>query len=395
MMKMTRITQLILGLVTLAALVGCEPGQIQQTPPAVTDETADSRIVAQGSTAVPTANPAASRTPTLPPTKTLTPTSTLTPTPTLTPTLTMTHTLTPTITPTPTDTLTPTITNTPVPIASATPTDPASDPNYTPPPTWTPPPMESQVLLDDHYRLRRPIADGGVNWVDRTYPYGGTSGRRLAVHHGVEFVNPRGTPILAAADGTVLFAGNDGTIQVGPQLNYYGNVVIIQHDFASPDGQPVFTVYGHMDRVEVEAGQVVQQGRQLGTVGATGIAQGPHLHFEVRVGDAFDFGATRNPELWIYPFQTFGTLAGQVVDANGAPLYDVTIQVDSMDITRYAFSYGDNSVNGDPEFGENFTLGDLPANYYEVTVRDNGRMRFQKIVYVYSNRTTWVDVELN
>ncbi|MBZ0295923.1 MAG: peptidoglycan DD-metalloendopeptidase family protein [Anaerolineae bacterium] len=392
---MNKSTQLIFVLITLVVLAACDPGQSQQTPLAAVDETPEARVVAQVSTAVPTANLAASRTPTLPPTKTLTPTSTLTPTPTLTPTLTPTNTLTPTITLTPTDTLTPTITNTPVPIASATPTDPSSDPNYTPPPTWTPPPIESQVTINDHYHLRRPIADGGVNWVDRTYPYGGTSGRRLAVHHGVEFVNPRGTPILAAGDGTVLYAGDDLSTQVGPHLNYYGNVVIIQHNFTSPEGLPVFTVYGHMDRVEVETGQTVQQGTQIGNVGATGIAQGPHLHFEVRVGDGFDFGATRNPELWIYPFQTFGTLAGRVVDSNGTPLYDVTLQVESTDITRYAFTYGDASVNGDPAFSENFTLGDLPANYYEVTVRDNGRMRFQKIVYVYPNRTTWVDVELN
>jgi hypothetical protein len=72
----------------------------------------------------------------------------------------------------------------------------------------------------------------------------------------------------------------------------------------------------------------------------------------------------------------------------------VTLQVRSTDITRYAFSYADNSVNGDTVFKENFVLGDLPANYYEVAVNDNGRVRFQKIIYVYPNRTTWIDVQL-
>ena len=377
-------------LVTLFMLAACQPEAPRQTPFALTAAaTSAALVVQQESTAVPTANPAPSRTATLPPTKTLTPT--ITPTPTDTPTLTPT----PTKTLTPTPTLSPTITNTPQPIASATPTDPADDPNNTPPPTWTPPPADASVTVDDHYHLWRPIGDGGVNWVDRTYPYGNTSGGRLQTHHGVEFVNPRGTPILAAADGTVVFAGSDVTTLAGPYNDYYGNVVIIQHHFSAPEGQPVYTLYGHMDRIEVETGQTVTRGTHIGSVGDSGIAQGPHLHFEVRVGDAFSFDATRNPELWIYPFRTFGTLAGRVTSASGSPLYDVTIQVKSNDITRYAFSYADDTVNPDPVFDENFTLGDLPANYYEVLVSENGRVRFQKMIYVYPNQTTWVDVTLN
>jgi murein DD-endopeptidase MepM/ murein hydrolase activator NlpD len=353
-------------------------------------ESASSAQVAQvASTVVPTADPAPSRTATIPPTRTLTPT--ITPTFTLTPTIT----LTPTATRTPTITLSPTLTLTSSPIPSATPTSPGDDPNNTPLPTWTPPPVDVVVQINDHYRLRRPIGEGGVNWVDRTYPYGGTSGGRLQVHLGVEFVNPRGTPILAAADGTVVYAGDDSIRLVGPRSNYYGNVVIIGHDFTDAAGLPVYTLYGHMDRIEVEAGQRVQQGMHIGKVGDSGIAQGPHLHFEVRVGDAFDWSATRNPELWLYPFRTFGTLAGRVTDANGNSLYDVTLQIESTDIRRYAFSYAGREVNPDPVFCENFTVGDLPANYYEVSVRENGRMRFQRIIYVYPDRTTWIDVQLN
>jgi hypothetical protein len=72
----------------------------------------------------------------------------------------------------------------------------------------------------------------------------------------------------------------------------------------------------------------------------------------------------------------------------------VTLQVQSADLSRYAFSYADNTVNADPTFEENFTLGDLPANYYEVTVSERGRLRFRKLIYVYPNRSTWVDVQL-
>ena len=300
----------------------------------------------------------------------------------------------PTLTFTPTDTLTPTQTLTSVPIASATPTNPADDPNNTPAPTWTPPPPDPASQIADHYRFRRPIADGGVNWVARTYPYGSTAGGSLQVHHGVDMENPRGTPIIAAADGVVLFAGDDSTTMFGPQNVYYGNVVVIQHPFTDASGQPVFSLYGHMQRVDVQPGQAVKVGDQIGMVGDSGVALGPHLHFEVRVGDAYSFGATRNPELWIYPYQGYGTLAGRVTDENGTPLYNAPIQVKSAKLTRYIFSYADNSVNPDPVFGENFVLGDLPADYYEVTVSDNGRIRFQKIVYIYANHTTWVDIQL-
>lgn len=381
---MLRSKLFLLALVSI--LAACQPHAAEQTPFAVTMDISVQVIAvmqAITSTPVPTLNPV-TPTPVSSPTATYRPILSNTPKPTLTPS----KTLTPTITPTPS------ITNTLRPIASATPTDPASDPNNTPVPTWTPPPANPVVEIADHYRLRRPISESGVNWIDRTYPYGSTGGGRFQVHHGVEFNNPRGTPILAAADGVVFHAGDDVTTVFGAHPSYYGNLVVIQHNFTSPEGQAVYTLYGHMDKVEVQTGQTVQAGTQIGQVGDSGIAMGPHLHFEVRVGDPYSFGATRNPELWIYPYRTFGTLAGRVTDATGAVLRDVTIQVKSTDITRYAFSYAGDSVNGDPTFGENFTLGDLPANYYEVSVNENGRVRFQQIVYVYPNRTTWIEVKL-
>ena len=351
----------------------------QATPFAVTSVPSPNvRVVQQVSTAVPTAD-----------FSTLTPTTTPTPTNTATPS----NTPTPTATRTPTATLSPTATETPFPTATVL-LSASEDATGEPPPTWTPPPEDPAVFVNDHYRLSRPIADGGVNWVDRTYPYGNTSGGRLQVHHGVEFVNPRGTPVLAAGDGTVIHAGSDAATQYGPYTTYYGNVVVIQHDFTSPEGLPVFTLYGHLDRIEVETGQRVERGTKVGYVGDSGIAQGPHLHFEVRAGNAFDFGATRNPELWIRPFFKFGTLAGRVTDASGSVLRDVSIQVRSTDIRRFAFSYADDSVHSDPAFDENFTLGDLPANYYEVSVTDNGRIRFRETIYIYPDRTTWVDVRL-
>jgi len=249
--------------------------------------------------------------------------------------------------------------------------------------------------LNDHYLFGRPISSNGTNWVDRNYPYGNTRGGRLQVHHGVEFVNPQGTPIRAAGAGVVFYAGDDLSTQFGPILNYYGNLVIIQHAATDANGQPVYTLYGHMVRVEVQTGQAVEEGDNIGMVGGTGVALGPHLHMEIRVGDPYNFGVTRNPELWLKPFRTYGVLAGRVTDATGNILLDVSLTIESRRLTRYAFSYAGTSVNADSVFGENFTMGDLPADWYTVTVGEGGRVRFRQLIYIYPDRTTWLNVVLN
>jgi murein DD-endopeptidase MepM/ murein hydrolase activator NlpD len=87
-------------------------------------------------------------------------------------------------------------------------------------------------------------------------------------HLGVDYGAPTGTPVRVVGDGTVKFAG---------QQNGYGNVVIVQH---SGDRE---TVYAHLSRILVRAGQHVGQGDHIGNVGMTGWATGPHLHFEFRV----------------------------------------------------------------------------------------------------------------
>jgi murein DD-endopeptidase MepM/ murein hydrolase activator NlpD len=380
-------------IVMMLLLAACSPAA--PTPFAATVPSAG-QVVLQP-TLTPSNTPTVTPTPTqtFTPTPTATYTPTLTPTPTFTPTATYTPSLTPTLTPS----LTPTLTRTFTPIPTATFANPEDDPNYTPAPTWTPPPEPLGTTSNIRQVLRRPIPNARRDFVDRTYPYGGTSGGRYRTHHGVEFQNPVGTPILAAANGTIYYAGDDISRVFGPQADYYGNVIVIQHGIATPEGQTVYTLYGHLSRIDVSTGAVVAAGDQIGVVGAEGIAIGPHLHFEVRVGDPDCFCATRNPELWIRPYFGFGTLAGRVTDANGSVLQDVTIQVENATgdrgVPRFAFSYADGSVNSDPGLGENFTLGDLPANYYDVTVRANGRRLFQQVVYIYPNKTTWLDVQLS
>jgi murein DD-endopeptidase MepM/ murein hydrolase activator NlpD len=82
-----------------------------------------------------------------------------------------------------------------------------------------------------------PCPRGGVVWTDKVYPYGGTRGGTLRPHHGVEFMVPNGTPMLAAASGTVVVAGNDSVEVYGPQTGFYGNLVVIELD-SRYQGQP-------------------------------------------------------------------------------------------------------------------------------------------------------------
>jgi murein DD-endopeptidase MepM/ murein hydrolase activator NlpD len=85
----------------------------------------------------------------------------------------------------------------------------------------------------------------------------------------VDYGAPAGTPVRVIGDGTVEFAG---------WQNGYGNVVQVRHD------KERTTLYAHLSRIDVRKGQKVEQGQNVGAVGATGWATGPHLHFEFRVG---------------------------------------------------------------------------------------------------------------
>lgn len=295
----------------------------------------------------------------------------------------------PLVTPIPTHTPRPLVT--PTPAASATrlaSPPPSFAPSQTPIPSVTP----NQAL--GHLLLGRPILDVGNGTVSRTYPYGGTNGGRLQVHHGVDLVNPIGTPIHAAGDGTVVYAGDDLTTLFAPINNYYGNLVVIQHNILSPEGFPVFTLYGHMQQVTARIGQVVREGDVIGVVGASGIALGPHLHFEVRIGSAFDFDATRNPEMWMKPYPRFGLIAGRITTAAGTLAQGVTLVIHSDLIDRRTYTYGDDSVNPDGAYGENFAIGDLPADHYTVTVIQGGQVRFNTQVTVLPDQMIWLDVPL-
>lgn len=107
---------------------------------------------------------------------------------------------------------------------------------------------------------------------------------RYAMHEGLDFSAPSGTPILAASGGVVLVA----KYQSG-----YGNSVEIDH------GNGLITRYAHASRLLVKPGDVVERGQEIARVGSSGRSTGPHLHFEVRLA-----GQPLDPRLFLGPQQT-------------------------------------------------------------------------------------------
>jgi murein DD-endopeptidase MepM/ murein hydrolase activator NlpD len=99
----------------------------------------------------------------------------------------------------------------------------------------------------------------------------------IRAHQGVDYAAPAGTPVQAAGDGKVIFAGRKGG---------YGNCVILQH------GNDITTLYGHLSRfaAKLHVGQRVHQGELIAYVGMTGLATAPHLHYEYRIA-----GVHKNP----------------------------------------------------------------------------------------------------
>jgi murein DD-endopeptidase MepM/ murein hydrolase activator NlpD len=126
--------------------------------------------------------------------------------------------------------------------------------------------------LQELAQRRYALPDSGT----LTQGYGGRWG-----HPGIDIAGPYGSPVLAAANGVVAFAG---------QQSGYGNFIEIKES----DG--TYTAYGHLASIGVSVGQRVHAGQQIGQEGSTGESTGPHLHFEVRLGLN---GPTEDPLAWL------------------------------------------------------------------------------------------------
>ncbi len=266
----------------------------------------------------------------------------------------------------PTETLT-------APAARVIPSPTTSSPTETPIPCD---PLTAEFCITEgHFVLQRPILPPGDDSVEGTYRFASTAAGTREAHHGVEFINGTGTPVQAAADGEIIFAGPDKEAVYSPWAGFYGNVVVIQH------AEEMFTLYAHLSVMDVEEGQEVLAGQKIGEVGLTGSANGSHLHFEVRRGDVEDYFSALNPELWLTPRMDEGVLAISVVNAQGKfQNADFTIQ--SADATYFIKTYEDASLVGN----ENAALG-LKAGRYRIALLFNGTI-YERWVEVQSGKFT-------
>jgi murein DD-endopeptidase MepM/ murein hydrolase activator NlpD len=113
---------------------------------------------------------------------------------------------------------------------------------------------------------------GGGNYLSQYFHYG---------HYAIDIAADYGAKVVASAPGKVIFAGW--------KSNGGGYQVWISH------GSNIYTTYNHMSAVTVSRGESVSRGEQVGRIGASGLATGPHCHFEVWVGRIWDGGTRVNP----------------------------------------------------------------------------------------------------
>jgi murein DD-endopeptidase MepM/ murein hydrolase activator NlpD len=130
-----------------------------------------------------------------------------------------------------------------------------------------------EASLPTYSPVNYPALSSSFGW--RQNPVTG----RYAMHDGLDFSAPRGTPIRAASGGVVTEAGAAGA---------YGKMVEINH------GNGFVTRYAHASQLDVNVGDIVEKGQLIGNVGSTGRSTGPHLHFEVRLA-----GHPLNPDLFL------------------------------------------------------------------------------------------------
>ncbi|MCB0185215.1 MAG: M23 family metallopeptidase, partial [Caldilineaceae bacterium] len=186
---------------------------------------------------------------------------------------------------------------------------------------------------------------------------------------------------------------------LGPYNNFYGNAVVIRlnRKLAVAGGElDVFLLYGHLSQVTVQVGDQVRPEDVVGMVGMTGIAIGPHLHVEIRLGANTYFNNV-NPYLWVAPLEGNGAVAVRVLTADGRTWPNARIS-----LVRYAggtaawarqiITYMDvECIGPDPAWGENGAMDGVPAGSYYVIGVVNGE-RLSAEITVEAGRTSFVEL---
>ncbi len=235
--------------------------------------------------------------------------------------------------------------------------------------------------IPSHFIFGRPFKDSIPFWPVPELRYGsGTNySSRSGIHTGLDYMTEFGTPVYAIGSGEVTWVGFGIESNLGSD-NAYGWAVTIKHDIPVYD-MTVYSIYAHLNVSHVEIGDRVKEGDLVGEVGLTGNTTTPHLHLEVRLGDASSF-ITRNPELFIRPLPGHGVLAAHLFNTDGSNLYGQEIHLESLTDhkTWIVPSYASGAATQDAVLKENLVVGDLPAGQYAVIIYYGGAELHHSII---------------
>ncbi|MBI5825461.1 MAG: M23 family metallopeptidase [Chloroflexi bacterium] len=245
-------------------------------------------------------------------------------------------------------------------------------------------------LVDWKTTFQNPLGPDSPLTIARSYPYGSTENGQRDPHRGVDIESRDGAPVYAPAAGLVIFAGRDHERIYTPWDDYYGNLIVLQHD------DEVFTLYGHLSQINVSEGDTVNSGDVIAAVGNTGVAIGSHLHFEIRTGgDGSNFFSTENPELWL-PLQSgMGTLS-ITLDGNNEEkiLRNLVIIRYAPGTTTSEKKYYVSTYPKDFEHNaEDFAINSLLPGRYRIAFTDATGL-YERIVNVEAGKWTQVVIQL-
>ncbi|MBM3181449.1 MAG: M23 family metallopeptidase [Chloroflexi bacterium] len=263
----------------------------------------------------------------------------------------------------------------PLPTATLIPCDPAA---------------EEFCIVEGNFIFQNPLGPDPVLAIAGNYSYGSTDEGKREPHNGVDLQSREGAPVFAPAPGLVIFAGTDDKTRFAQWADYYGNLVVIEHE------EGLYTLYGHLSKVHVRAGERVSGGDVIAAVGHTGIAVGSHLHFEVRTGgDVTDYFSTQNPELWLALPEGVGALSITLDSKTNHKIQRKLViwryfaGTDTLQETYYASTY----PKGFEQNKEDSVLSNLPPGRYRIAFTDSTGLH-ERMVNVEARKLTQVVIKL-
>jgi len=225
------------------------------------------------------------------------------------------------------------------------------------------------------------------NNIYQLYLYGET-GSSGTVHHGVDFSAPEGTPVKAAASGTVYISTD--LIDENGKYYSYGKYIVIEHYDVTRG--TYYTLYAHLSSRSVNQGDTVTYGQIIGYSGNTGNSGGPHLHFEIRKG-TYSYYSVRNPECWLQRsnYDGYGSVYSMCKTSSGSRIEGMRISGATKPESGYGASYTYARMSNGAEFGD---IGDYSINYH-IARANPGSVTLTYAKTGYTTKTQNVTIDAN